>query len=53
MFLLSAPNIPYLFAQIVLLDEASLQAVKEHSETTDHKGNVNSAESDTNEKCTV
>ena len=42
MFLLSVPDVPYLFAQIVLLDETSLQAVKEHSETTDHKGNVNS-----------
>ena len=42
MFLLSAPDIPYLFAQIVLLGETSLQAVKEHSETTDRKGNVKS-----------
>ena len=42
MFLLSAPDIPYLFAQIVHLDETSLQAVKEHSETTDKKGNVKS-----------
>ena len=42
MFLLSAPDIPYLFAQIMHLDETSLQAVKEHSETTDRKGNVNS-----------
>ena len=42
MFLLSAPDIPYLFAQIVHLDETSLQAAKEHSETTDKKGNVKS-----------
>ena len=42
MFFLSAPDIPYLFAQIVLLDKTSLQAVKEHSETTDCKGNVKS-----------
>ena len=38
----SAPDIPYLFAQIVHLDETSLQAVEEHSETTDKKGNVKS-----------
>ena len=42
MFLLSAPDIPYLFAQIVHLDETSLVAAKEHSETTDKKGNVKS-----------
>ena len=40
-FLLSTPDIPYLFAQIVHLDETSLLAAKEHSETTDKKGNVN------------
>ena len=44
MFLSSAPDIPCLFAQIVLLDETSLQAVKEHSKTTDRKGNVNSGQ---------